>query len=162
MRWIVLFIVSQLLAGQAQAQDLQVIQAEAAQCREDIGDLFDGSIPWDCQEEPAQTLTEAIRLDAEFLGKKRSSDGAHNPACDALIQAGLHECSYSVRVILAQFLAMYGVDLFPSEDDFFVSPGRTTYSGKGEENAVLIKSVKRNSALFADGDLTAAEVAEWR
>jgi hypothetical protein len=164
MRWVALFFAT-MLPNLGLAQDLESIKVEAAACRQYIADIgLDWPIaPWDCREEPAVSLSQALQYDLEFSGG-RAPVGQNTPACDPLIDAGFPTCDYNVRITLAQFLSMYGVELFPSRTRPHgqSGPGDTAYYGTGDQNAVLMGAIKRNAALFADGDLTAAEVALWR
>jgi len=165
MRWVALLFLSLLMSPSlGQAQDLENIKREAAACRQYLAEIgLDSPIaPWDCREETANSLSQAIRYDLEFSGG-REQMGQNSPACKALIKAGLATCDYNVRITLVGFLTMYGVDLFPSNDTSYESgPGSTAYSGTADQNAVLIDAVRRNAKLFADGDLTAEEVSMWR
>lgn len=169
MRWVVLlFLLAFPCVGQAQDQDLEVIKQKAAQCRQyivDIGLDVDWQIPpMDCREEPAESLMQALQYGREFWADGRVEDynGAHNPACDLLVRAGLRHCNYHIRGLLVDFLTMYGVNLFPAEPDEWIRPGASNYSGQADENEVLMKAVRRNARLFADGDLTREEVTRWK
>jgi len=168
MRWVVLFFLA-LLSLPAQAQNFEQVAVKAAECRQYLtdrgllGDEFKLP-PWDCREEPARSLSQALQYGLEFWGEDHPGYelGADNPACRPLLSAGLSDCNYNVRGVLVGFLAMYGVDLFPWTYDDRMGPADTAYSGKGDENEMLIAAVKRNADLFADGDLTAEEVQQWR
>ena len=162
MRWVVLSL-ALLFPSMGAAADLEVIKAEAAACREYIAEIgLDWPIaPWNCRDEPARSLSEALRYDLEF-SKGRDPMGQNSPACRPLIEAGLETCDYHVRIVLVGFLAMYGVDLFPRSDQYGeYGPGATGYSGTAEQNGILIKAVRRNANLFSDGDLSNEEVQIW-
>jgi hypothetical protein len=169
MRLVVLFILA-LFAVPAQAQDFDRVATKAAECRQYLtelgllGDQFKLP-PWDCREEPAKSLSQALQYGLEFWGEDNPGYalGVNSSACTPLIKAGLSDCNYNMRLVLVGFLAMYGVHLFPlSDNDKNDAPGDTSYSGKGNENAVLIATVRKNVGLFSDGDLTAEEVQLWR
>ena len=163
MRWVVLFL---LLAfpNFGAAEDLAGIKQEATECRQYITEIgLEWPVaPWNCREEPARSLSQALQYDLEFFGG-RDQIGQNSPACQPLIKVGLENCDYTVRLVLAGFLAMYGVDLFPTSDQFGESgPGSSGYYGTAEQNGILIEAVRRNAELLADGDLTAEEVLVWR
>ncbi len=150
-------------AAFVQAQSLDDIVQKAAECREYSEQRLGWTIPpWDCRQEPALSLSKALEYNAEFMGASDDNKGLDNPACVSLLRVGFPTCSFNVRLILVQFLSLYGVDLFPAENVDFFSPSPTSYSGKAEENSVLIIAIERNAHLFTDGDLTAEEVQQWR
>lgn len=163
------FFIFSIFTVPAQAQseyEMAKIAEQASACRQYIQERHpDWEVPvWQCREDAATTLTQALFYREQFLGSDNPgySMGVYNPACEALRNAGFPECNFNVRGTLVQFLALYGVDLFPWEGDPWPWPGGTSYSGKAEENLELAQQIDRNAALFADGELAADEVQNWR
>lgn len=149
--------------AQAQSEDeMALIAEQASACRQYITDRHpDWEVPvWQCREGVAKNLSRALIDAEEFRGSDNAgyTMGENNPACEAMREAGFPACNYNIRRTFVQFLALYGVDLFPSDRDSWPAPGTTSYSGTARQNAELVRQIERNAHLLADGELTAEEV----
>lgn len=106
----------------------------------------------------SNTFNGYIDWQLEWRGESRSNlaemPGSRD-LCAAMSTAGLDNCGYSTRVLLVWYLAANGASLFPS--DYLSS-----YSGKAAENAVLTRSLRKNAALFENGDLTPEAAKRWQ
>lgn len=166
MRRIALCLALVLTSPDVSAQPTRDIATLAKECRaHEIALSIDWRPhPWDCREEPARTLSQALRYQEESFG---SDDvvyrvGVDSFVCQTLRAIGMAECSYIVHHTLVGFLAMYGVELFPVSDSYHLRPADNQYRGYGPDVDVLIRAIRHNQDLFADGELTHEEVKQWQ
>jgi hypothetical protein len=152
----------------ASAQDYALVAQKAAECHDQLiatGMLekYFHTLPWECRDPVAKTFSAALAADLDFRGSDTPGQnmGADNPACKPLKEVGI-TCNYNVRYMLVDFLAVYGKVLFPRPADDSGWPNNY-YIGEGYQNTKLLQAIRRNIALFKDGDLTAEEVANnWQ
>ena len=133
---------------------------------------------WYMRDPKPTTLSEALAVEKVFLGNDNS--GYRMPAnaetCSLFKKVGL-PCDYNTRCTVSMFLTVNGKGLFPAkgktnpyvfDDKGEVWPSShnepdDVYIGTATQGKILIDAVRRNAALFKNGDLTAEDVrTKWR
>lgn len=125
---------------------------------------------WDRSDKPS-TLKAAIEDYRGFAGADHGGWKMNGPKflCKEFSSVGL-ACDYNTRGELVMFLEHNGKVLFPPsgktnpycEEEKDRSYG-ACYIGQPIQNKMLAESIRRNKALFKEGDLTAATVKDrWR
>lgn len=129
---------------------------------------FEGTVP--------TTLKVAIEADRAYLGVystfwKPVYGPGTKKVCNALKAVGV-TYDYNTRYAITTFLAFYGKSVFPAsggtnscctEADPNSKMPDNVFSGTLHQNNLLAASIKRNAALFKEGDLTADDVKNrWR
>ncbi len=112
--------------------------------------------------------------------EKDSSRIGNNPGsskiCSTMRRVGLG-CSYNERIMLSEYLAANGKNLFPCGDGsnpYFATTkdcdsfrpeelmSDSFYIGQPGQSVTLEQSIRKNAKLFKNGDLTPEAAARWQ